>query len=53
MNDERVDIQVTDGVRHIQENKGKYDVIIVDSTEPVGPAVGLFQNRFMKGFTKL
>ena len=49
LSDERVDIQVTDGVRHIQENKGKYDVIIVDSTEPVGPAVGLFQKPFYEG----
>jgi spermidine synthase len=49
LDDPRVDIQVTDGIRHIQENKGKYDVIIVDSTEPVGPAVGLFQKPFYEG----
>lgn len=47
--DPRVNIQVTDGIRHIQENKGKYDVILVDSTEPVGPAVGLFQKPFYEG----
>lgn len=49
LNDPRVDIQVTDGIRHIQENKGKYDVILIDSTEPVGPAVGLFQKPFYEG----
>lgn len=49
LSDERVEVRVTDGVRHIQENKGKYDVIIVDSTEPVGPAVGLFQKPFYEG----
>ncbi|MBD1372017.1 polyamine aminopropyltransferase [Hazenella sp. IB182357] len=49
LSDPRVDIQVADGIRHIQENKGKYDVILVDSTEPVGPAVGLFQKPFYEG----
>lgn len=49
LDDPRVDVQVTDGIRHIAENKGRYDVIIVDSTEPVGPAVGLFQKPFYEG----
>ncbi|WP_044641771.1 polyamine aminopropyltransferase [Risungbinella massiliensis] len=48
----RVDIQVTDGIRHIEENPGRYDVILVDSTEPVGPAVGLFQKNFYEGIHK-
>lgn len=48
----RVDIQVTDGIRHIEENPGRYDVILVDSTEPVGPAVGLFQKKFYEGIHK-
>jgi spermidine synthase len=46
LNDPRVDIQVGDGVRHIEENKDTYDVVLVDSTEPVGPAVALFQKPF-------
>lgn len=49
LTDPRVNIQVTDGIKHIQENKGKYDVILVDSTEPIGPAVGLFQKPFYEG----
>ncbi|MDQ0417817.1 spermidine synthase [Croceifilum oryzae] len=47
--DARVDIQVADGIKHIAENKNKYDVIMVDSTEPVGPAVGLFEKGFYEG----
>jgi spermidine synthase len=38
-----------DGIRHIKNNVGRYDVILVDSTEPVGPAVGLFQLDFYRG----
>ncbi|WP_091833472.1 polyamine aminopropyltransferase [Marininema halotolerans] len=49
LSDERVDIQVADGIQHIEAHKGEYDVILVDSTEPVGPAVGLFQKPFYQG----
>ncbi len=44
--DPRVEIVVDDGIKHVQENKGVYDMIIVDSTDPVGPAVGLFSEDF-------
>lgn len=46
LSDTRVDIQVVDGIRHIEENPDTYDVVLIDSTEPVGPAVGLFQKPF-------
>lgn len=45
----RVDVQVIDGIKHIHDHKGEYDVIMVDSTEPVGPAVGLFEKGFYQG----
>ncbi len=49
LTDSRVDVQVADGVKHIHDHKGEYDVIMVDSTEPVGPAVGLFEKGFYQG----
>ncbi|UOF91632.1 polyamine aminopropyltransferase [Fodinisporobacter ferrooxydans] len=49
LGDPRVDVQVIDGIKHIHENKNTYDVILVDSTEPVGPAVGLFARDFYQG----
>jgi len=45
----RVKVIVGDGYVHIHENKNKYDVIMVDSTEPVGPAVHLFERGFYQG----
>lgn len=42
----KVDVQVIDGIKHVMEHKNEYDVILVDSTEPVGPAVGLFARDF-------
>ncbi len=49
LNDSRVDIQVVDGIRYIHEHKSEFDIIMVDSTEPVGPAVGLFEKGFYQG----
>jgi spermidine synthase len=46
LSDARVEIRYEDGIQHIKENKDAYDVIIVDSTEPVGAAVGLFSAEF-------
>ena len=47
--DPRADIRFDDGVKFLQEAKdGSYDLIIVDSTDPVGPGEGLFNLDFHK-----
>ena len=48
LDDKRLEIKVTDGIKYVNDHKNEFDVIIVDSTDPVGPAVGLFENRFYK-----
>jgi spermidine synthase len=45
----RVEVQVDDGFMHIHNHKNEYDVIMVDSTEPVGPAAKLFEKGFYQG----
>ncbi len=45
----RVEVQVNDGFMHIHDHKNTYDVIMVDSTEPVGPAANLFTKGFYQG----
>ncbi|WNF37247.1 spermidine synthase [Bacillaceae bacterium IKA-2] len=52
LEDPRVDVQVDDGFMHIAKSKNVYDVIMVDSTEPVGPAVNLFTKGFYEGISK-
>jgi spermidine synthase len=42
----RVTLAIGDGVAHVRQSKNQYDVIIIDSTEPIGPAVGLFSREF-------
>ncbi|MEN9406580.1 MAG: hypothetical protein RLZ12_864 [Bacillota bacterium] len=48
LSDHRVNIHVQDGAQYIANTKIKYDVIIVDSTEPVGAATPLFQLDFYR-----
>ncbi|ABB13960.1 polyamine aminopropyltransferase [Carboxydothermus hydrogenoformans] len=48
MGNPKVEVRVEDGIKHVKEHKGEYDVIIIDSTEPVGPAVELFSEDFYK-----
>lgn len=44
--DARVEVRVMDGIAHVKEHPDEYDVIVVDSTDPIGPAVGLFAREF-------
>ena len=44
--DARAEVIFQDGVKYIEEHKNAFDLIIVDSTDPVGCAVGLFLAEF-------
>ncbi len=45
--DPRAELHFADGIKWVKEAQpGSYDVIIVDSTDPIGPAVGLFSEPF-------
>lgn len=44
--DSRVNLYFEDGVKFIRRWENKYDIIIVDSTDPFGPGEGLFTKEF-------
>jgi len=46
LNNEKVNIFVEDGFYFLKNKKCEYDVIIVDSADPVGPAEKLFKEEF-------
>ena len=46
LDDKRVDIQVRDGVEFMKGKKEEFDIILIDSTDPLGPGVGLFTEEF-------
>jgi spermidine synthase len=44
--DQRAEILITDGNRFVRESGSRYDVILVDSSDPVGPSAVLHQRDF-------
>jgi spermidine synthase len=48
-NDPRADLKFIDGIKWVKEaGASSVDIIIVDSTDPVGPAEGLFGENFYR-----
>ncbi|MDD3213534.1 MAG: polyamine aminopropyltransferase [Eubacteriales bacterium] len=48
-NDPRVEPTFIDGLKYVRHTKDKYDLIIVDSTDPSGPGEVLFTKEFYGG----
>lgn len=46
LEDPRVEISIEDGVSYVAGTGERYDLVIVDSSDPVGPAVPLFGAEF-------
>jgi spermidine synthase len=46
LDDPRVDVTIGDGVEFVAGTDERYDLVIVDSTDPVGPAKPLFGREF-------
>lgn len=46
LNDERVNLYFEDGIKFIEGKTNEYDLILVDSTDPIGPGEGLFSVDF-------
>jgi len=44
--DPRLDLQIADGAEFMKTTDGGFDVIIIDSTDPVGPGEVLFTDHF-------
>lgn len=47
-NDPRMSLVIADGFEYVNETEERFDVIIVDSCDPVGPAQILFSEEFYK-----
>jgi spermidine synthase len=50
--DDRADLVIGDGNLFIRETKEKFDVILVDSSDPVGPSAVLHEKDFYKSLKK-
>jgi spermidine synthase len=47
--DPRLNLVISDGAAFIANNKQSFDVIITDSTDPIGPGEVLFESGFYEG----
>lgn len=48
LDDDRIELIIGDGVKYVKETTEKFDVILVDSTDPIGPATPLFGEEFYR-----
>ncbi|TCO74552.1 polyamine aminopropyltransferase [Marinisporobacter balticus] len=52
LDDPRVNLYFEDGIKFVEGKESVYDLIIVDSTDPIGPGEGLFTTEFYKNCYK-
>ncbi|TPW18578.1 MAG: spermidine synthase, partial [Elusimicrobia bacterium] len=53
LSDPRVEVRLEDGAAFVRRTRERFDVVIVDSTEPVGPAAPLFGRSFYAAVRRL
>ncbi len=46
LEDPRVELVFADAVEYVRSHAGAFDAVLVDSSEPIGPAAGLFEGSF-------
>ncbi len=51
--DSRCELIIGDGIKYIEEFGGKFDLILIDSTDPEGPAEGLFSKQFYENCRRI
>lgn len=49
----KLTLLVEDGVRFVRETRERFDVILVDSTDPIGPATPLFNAEFYENVARI
>ncbi len=48
LKDQRTELVIADGREFIEKTDRKFDIILIDSSDPVGPSASLHQKRFYK-----
>lgn len=52
MDNPKVEVLVEDAIEFIKDKENEYDVILIDSTDPMGPGEGLFTEEFYNNVKK-
>jgi spermidine synthase len=53
LDDPRVTVKIADGVRFVAETDERYELILIDSTDPIGPATPLFGAEFYRNVARI
>ncbi len=53
LDDPRLEIKIEDGVKYVKEGKEKFDILLLDTSDPVGPAEVLYRREFYENCKKL
>ena len=48
IDDPRVELFIGDGIDFVSKQKNAFDMVLIDSTDPIGPGEGLFTSTFYK-----
>ncbi len=48
LRDPRVELAIGDGAQYLKDHPGAFDVILSDSTDPIGPGVVLFEDDYFQ-----
>jgi len=49
----KLELVIADGAKFVENKSSLYDIVIIDSPDPVGPAKVLFGNRFYRNISKI
>lgn len=52
LDDSRVEILVEDAIEYIKNKENEFDIVLIDSTDPMGPGEGLFTEDFYTNVKK-
>lgn len=52
-NNPKVKLIIGDGIKYIKDTDRKFDLVVIDSTDPEGPAEGLFEHDFYSSVKKV
>ncbi|MDD3023249.1 MAG: polyamine aminopropyltransferase [Syntrophomonadaceae bacterium] len=44
----KAEVVIADGIEYVKKHRNHFDIVVVDSTDPIGPAVQLFATSFYK-----
>jgi spermidine synthase len=52
LDDNRVEILIQDAIEYIKNKENEFDIVLIDSTDPMGPGEGLFTEEFYTNVRK-